>query len=154
MYYDHLYAFAFKWCANKEDAEDVTQQACIKLARGLDQFRFQSKFTSWLYRLVINCAKDWQKSQARHKHSSDIQESVLDASVDASSTDNSIFLQQLLARLNHFPEGMKETFILVHGEGLTHGEAAVILNVKESTVSWRLHDIRKKLQPLLGGATL
>jgi RNA polymerase sigma factor (sigma-70 family) len=56
LYYDHLYTFAYKWCANREDAEDIAQQACIKLARGLDQFRFESQFTTWLYRLVLDKA--------------------------------------------------------------------------------------------------
>lgn len=162
LYYDHLYTFAYKWCANREDAEDIAQQACIKLARGLDQFRFESQFTTWLYRLVINCAKDWQKSQARHQQTSDIDiddcshENLHESHAVGSDTqpDNTIFLQQLLSRLDHFADGMKETFMLVHAEGFTHSEAAIILNVKESTISWRLHDIRKKLQPLLGGETL
>jgi RNA polymerase sigma-70 factor (ECF subfamily) len=168
MYYERMYAFAYKWCANREDAEDVAQQACIKLARGLDQFRFESKFTSWLYRLVINCAKDWQKSQARHQQASakDVSAAHINAAgiddylhenhavTSDTRPDNAIFLQQLLSRLDHFADGMKETFMLVHAEGFTHGEAAIILNVKESTVSWRLHDIRKRLQPLLGGEAL
>ena len=63
-HYDAMYRMAFKWCGNKEDAEDITQNACIKLARSIDTFRFQSAFLSWLYRLVINTAKDWAKARA------------------------------------------------------------------------------------------
>lgn len=151
--YDTLYRFAFKWCGNKADAEDVAQQACIKLARSIAQFRFESQFSSWLYRLVINCAKDWQKSQARHESKytelvegidEDI-ENALSTSVE-NKAENIIYLQQVLGLLGNMAEGFKETALLVHAEGLSHAEAADILGVKESTISWRLHEMRKQLQ--------
>lgn len=151
--YDTLYRFAFKWCGNKADAEDVAQQACIKLARSISQFRFESQFTSWLYRLVINCAKDWQKSQARHEseHHEIVEES--DDGLENHSlhsvnnhAENTIYLQQVLRLLGTMAEGFKETALLVHAEGLSHAEAAEVLGVKESTISWRLHEMRKQLQ--------
>ncbi len=64
------------------------------------------------------------------------------------TAENSIYLQQILRLLDSFADGFKETALLVHGEGLTHAEAAGILQLKESTVSWRLHEIRKQLQRL------
>ena len=65
-YYGIMFKMAFKWCGDRTAAEDITQEACMKLARGIDSFRHDSAFTSWLYRLVINTAKDWFKSQNRH----------------------------------------------------------------------------------------
>lgn len=149
--YDTLYRFAFKWCGNKADAEDVAQQACIKLARSLSQFRFESQFSSWLYRLVINCAKDWQKSQSRHETNEprvDEDENAEDHLSPGVSNpaENHIYLQQILILLGNLAEGFKETALLVHAEGLSHAEAADILGVKESTISWRLHEIRRHLQ--------
>ncbi len=148
-HYDTLFKFAFKWCGNREDAEDVAQQACIKLARGLEQFRFESSFSSWLYRLVINCAKDWQKSQTRHQQITE-EDSTSPDIIHDEQADKTILIQQLLNRLDSFSEGMKETVLLVHAEGFTHGEAATILGVKESTISWRIHEIRKQLQSIFG----
>lgn len=142
-YYDTIFRFAYKWCGNRADAEDVTQQACIKLARTLKQFRFESAFTTWLYRLVINCAKDWQRSQARHWGEHDMLEEESDQRENPAETN--IYLQQVLSILDDLAEGFKETALLVHGIGMTHAEAAQILAVKESTVSWRLHEIRKQL---------
>jgi RNA polymerase sigma-70 factor, ECF subfamily len=150
--YDTLYRFAYKWCGNKADAEDVAQQACIKLARSITQFRFESKFSSWLYRLVINCAKDWQKSQMRHESShqgfvEDADENLENHSFTVDNkAENTIYLQQILGLLGNMAEGFKETALLVHAEGLNHAEAAEILGVKESTISWRLHEMRKQLQ--------
>ncbi len=68
LYYDTIYRIAWKWCAHRANAQDIAQQACIKLAGSLGQFRFQAAFSSWLYQLVINCARDWQRAQQRHEH--------------------------------------------------------------------------------------
>ena len=51
-------------------------------------------------------------------------------------------------------DGFKETALLVHAEGLSHAEAAEVLGVKESTISWRLHEMRKQLQVLGLSSTL
>lgn len=147
MHYDTLFKFAWKWCGTREDAEDVTQQACLKLARTIGQFRFEAAFTSWLYRLVVNCARDWSKSQRRHAAGRD-DERPLAAEPAGADAEDGILLGQVLEALDAFPDGVKETVLLVHAEGLTHGEAAVVLGVKESTVSWRLHEARKKLRLL------
>lgn len=148
-YYDQIFRFAFRWCGNRADAEDITQLACIKLAQSLGQFRFESAFSSWLYRLVINCAKDWHRSQQRHQH--DDLERLENETRHDQRAETGIYLQQILQWLDSLAEGFKETALLVHAEGLTHAEAATVLNIKESTVSWRLHEIRKQLQYLQQG---
>ena len=143
-YYDLIFRFAYRWCGNRSDAEDITQDACFKLARTINQFRFESTFTTWLYRLVINCAKDWYKSQKRHNSNGIALKDSGNSCEDAAEI--SIYLRQVLQHLDSLAEGFKETALLVHAEGLSHAQAALILNVKESTVSWRLHEIRKHLQ--------
>ena len=143
-HYDTLYRFAYKWCGTRVDAEDVTQQACIKLAKAIGQYRFESAFTSWLYRLVVNCARDWARAQGRH--AGEPLEALAEPEQPASASDgveHQAFLWQLLHQLERLPEGIKETLLLVHAEGLSHREAAEVLEVKESTVSWRLHEFRK-----------
>ena len=62
---------------------------------------------------------------------------------ESTSVEHLVYLRQLLHKLEGLPEGIKETLLLVHGEGLTHSEAARVLQVKDSTVSWRLHEFRK-----------
>lgn len=142
-YYDLLFRFAYKWCGKRADAEDITQQACIKLARSLGQFRFESAFSSWLYPLVINCARDWFKAQSRHQ--GDEPGELNEAVVSDSGAEAGIYLRQVLQLLEQMADGFKETALLVYAEGLSHAEAAKILAVKESTVSWRLHEIRRQL---------
>ena len=151
-HYDTMFRFAWHWCGNRADAEDIVQQACLKLARSIDQFRFESAFQSWLYRLVINCAKDWHKSQSRHQ--SPESATTTENAADHHQPDNQIFLQQLLRYLDTLADGMKETALLVHALGCSHGETATILGVKESTISWRIHEIRKQLQSRFGQEAL
>src|SRR5690348_6471697 len=141
LHYDTIYRFAWKWCGHRTDAEDIAQQACIKLAQSLRQFRFQAAFTSWLYRLVVSCAQDWQRAQQRHRHD----ELPEDAPGPDARTEDAIHLNQLLAQLDDIGEGMRETALLVHAEGLSHAEAGEILGVSESTISWRIHTMRKQM---------
>jgi len=150
-HYDTIYRIAWKWCGHRANAEDIAQLACIKLAGSLAQFRFQAAFASWLYQLVINCARDWQRTQQRHEHDAMPEQ---EPTADAACTEDFIYLAQLLEQLDELGEGMKETALLVHAEGLSHAEAGRILGVCESTISWRVHAIRKhmnKREPLMSG---
>ncbi len=141
-HYDVMYRMAYKWCGNKEDAEDITQNACVKLARSIETFRFQSAFLSWLYRLVINTAKDWAK--ARPPQATD---QAIDADrAEAPVAEDRVYAGQVMAYVRTMPEREQVALFLVFSEGLTHREAAVVMDCKESTVSWYIHEARKKLQ--------
>jgi len=142
LYYDTIFRFAWKWCRHRANAEDVAQLACIKLASSIAQYRFQAAFSSWVYRLVISCAQDWQRSQQRHAHDElgDTEHPFEDA-----SAEDQIYLVQLLTELEDLGEGMKETALLVHAEGMSHAEAGAVLGVSESTISWRIHVIRRHM---------
>ena len=144
--YDTIYRFALKWCGAVPDAEDIAQQACIKLAQGIRQFRGDSAFTTWLYRLVINCAKDWQRSQDKHPPHNDEQPAQQQASMNPG--EHQIYLRQVILGVAQMGEGFKETLLLVFAEGLNHKEAADVLGIKESTVSWRIHQMRKHMNLL------
>jgi RNA polymerase sigma-70 factor, ECF subfamily len=142
LHYDTIYRFAWKWCGHAANAEDIAQLACMKLAGSLAQYRFQAAFTSWLYRLVISCAQDWQRTQQRHEHDQLPDEQAM---AESAGSEDEIYLLQVLAQLAALGEGMKETALLVHAEGMSHAEAGAILGVSESTISWRVHTMRKHM---------
>ena len=142
LHYDTIHRFAWKWCGHAANADDIAQLACMKLANSLAQYRHQAAFTSWLYRLVISCAHDWQRSQQRHEHAELPEQEPVS---DAGTPEESIYLMQVLGQLEGLGEGMKETALLVHAEGMSHAEAGAILGVSESTISWRVHTIRKQM---------
>ncbi|WP_096085468.1 RNA polymerase sigma factor [Agaribacterium haliotis] len=143
LVYELIYGFALKLLGKVEDAEDLTQQACIKLAKVIRQFRFEAAFTTWLYRLVYNLSLDWRRSQKRHQ-AEPLGE--YEPPKTSGQGEAQLELERVLALVSTMGKGMKETLILVYAEGCTHKQAADILAVKESTVSWRLHEIRKRLK--------
>ncbi len=146
-YYEVMFKMAYKWCGNRRDAEDITQEACMKLARGIGSYKGGSKFTSWLYVLVINTAKDWYKSQNRHPEGTELLESIV---ADSDNAEEKLYTRQVLNEVNKLPEAEKESLLLVMGQGLSHKEAADLSGVKESTISWRIHEARKKLEAIFG----
>lgn len=143
--YNRIYRFSYRWCGNVADAEDITQIACIKLAKSIGQFRGDSTFSTWLYRLVINCAKDWQKSQTRHIGETELTD---DMAAQQAGNEATVLLNQVLKQIDAMGDGFKESALLVLAEGFSHKEAATLLGVQEGTVSWRIHEMRKRLAVL------
>ena len=141
--YGMMFRVAYKWCGNRADAEDVTQDAAIKLARAIGGFRGDSAFASWLYRLVVNAAIDWQRTNKRYVELPDPESGHV--GTVANSADKGMEVQEELARVLALPEKEKTALLLVFSEGMSHAEAAVVMECKESTVSWYIHEARKKL---------
>jgi len=146
-YYDVIYRIAYHWCRDRNNAQDITQLVCLKLAQSINSFNFKSSFSTWLYPLVINHAKDFYKSPKQHnvrEQQHENLEAAAGASPDQSS--NKLYAQQILEHIGTLQEDLKETLILIYGSGLNHREAAEKLQVKESTISWRVHEARKILK--------
>jgi RNA polymerase sigma-70 factor (ECF subfamily) len=147
--YALIFRIAMQWSGVRADAEDIAQQACIKLARSIGQFRFRSAFHTWLYRLVINCARDWQRSQARHQqdrvNGDDAGPLIESRAAVNDDPEAHCHLADLMERVARLGDGFREALLLVVGEGCSHREAAEILGVGEGTISWRIHKVREEL---------
>lgn len=62
-YKDYAYTIAFRVLANREDAEEVTQDAFVKVYKGVANFQANSKFSTWLYRIVLNTAISYKRKK-------------------------------------------------------------------------------------------
>ena len=152
-YYDTIFRFAMKYTAERSDAEDITHQVCIKLGQSIQSFRFESEFSTWLYTLVLNGARDWSRKNKRLSLQNHVELTEEDLAANSeehrtspnSDAENLIQLRQVLERVAEYGNEFLETLELVSGEGMSHAEAASLLAVKESTISWRIHEIRKRL---------
>jgi len=147
-HYDTAYRFAFRFTRSAEDAEDIAQDVCLGLARKLNTFHGKSRFTTWLYTVVVNACRDHARKQ---KSSQTLQANYavfreLDAADQRHDAERTDWLNQAVASLE--PK-LRETAILVLAEDLSHADAAGALGCAESTVSWRMHEIRKKLKRLV-----
>lgn len=145
-HYDTIYRFAYRWCGDQINAQDITQQSCLKLANSISQFEFKSSFSSWLYRLVVNCAKDFYKSPKQHNQREEQIDDLEQYQSKNEQHEQRLYSQQILEHINTLQDDLKDTLILVFGKGLTHLQAAEQLDIKESTVSWRIHEARKRLK--------
>jgi len=152
-----MYRTAYRFTGAREDAEDVAQEVCVKLARAIASYRGGSSFRTWLYRVVVNAAKDHiRKHSSKRKHEEEyIREQLVmgnpgpTGAGEAESDGSGISADSLLNEIKRMPEKYRDALLLVHSEGLTHREAGEVLGCAESTVSWRVHEGKKRLKALL-----
>jgi RNA polymerase sigma-70 factor (ECF subfamily) len=147
-HYDTIYRIAYRYLGSAADAEDIAQDVCIALANKLGQFKGRSKFTTWLYTVVINACRDFSR---RRKSSQGLMERygvqrAMDEADQADDEKRAAWLQEALAGLE---PNLRETVLLVVGEEMSHAEAAEVLGCAESTVSWRMHTVKKLLRARL-----
>ncbi|RYE60399.1 MAG: RNA polymerase sigma factor [Oxalobacteraceae bacterium] len=147
-HYHFIYKTAFRWLGHKSDAEDVTQSVCMRLANSIGQFNGRSKFTSWLYRVTLNSVRDLQRSHKRLSKQVDAVSVVTREEIDADQEDQ-MRVNDIWRIVRQLPEKQRDAVMLVFGEQLSQAEAAVIMECKEVTVSWHIHNARKSLKDLL-----
>jgi RNA polymerase sigma-70 factor, ECF subfamily len=150
-YYQFVYSLSYKWCRIKEDAEEITQEVFMKLSRKLNTFNHNSSFRTWLYRITINTAKDYsRKNCAKRTLESAFAEEQSNENAGTSSPE-SVEVNRVYDALDRLPAKQKAAMMLVFTEGLSHKAAAEILNCSETTVSWRIHQGRKRLNKIYSG---
>lgn len=143
-HYGLIYRVGARMLGDGAEAEDLAQDVCVGLVTRLASYGGQSRFTTWLYRVVVNAARDAMRRNAtRRRNEQEFVEQDGLGHRQSGSGEDSIWLQQVLGRLS---EELRSTVILVLAEGLRHAEAGKILGVSEATVSWRLHQARKQLR--------
>lgn len=148
-YYSIVYRYAFRWTKVKEDAEDVTQEVFIKVARNLHTFNKKSLFSTWLYRITANCATDFERKNRKwHEHET-IDSKEKDLVFANPGPQAQGFHKEILNAVNRLPAKLKESMLLVYAEGMTHKEVAQIQGCAETTVSWRIFQAKRKLKKVL-----
>jgi RNA polymerase sigma-70 factor (ECF subfamily) len=147
-HYSCVYGLSYRWCRVREEAEEITQEVFIKLTRKLGSFNRKSSFKTWLYRIAINTAKDFsRKNAARRSREAAFADDQF--CVNENTPSDEIQIQEIYNALDKLPHKQRAAVVLVLAEGLSHKEAASVLKCSEGTVSWRIHQARKKLKQLV-----
>lgn len=156
-----LYRGAYRFLGNQADAEDAVQDALLAAYTHLDQFRGQSKMSTWLSAIVHNSARMQMRSRLRHVHVSldepngEAQEhSFSERLADCRpSPEDGCRNTELSSRLtycqNQLTPVLRKAFQLRHVDGLSIRETARILGVPHGTVKARSARARKKLSQLM-----
>lgn len=127
---ERFYRLAYRYVQNKETAEDVVQDAFLRLWENPSSWRpdRSSKFTTWFYRIVVNLCLDWQKK----KRPLPLDEAVplVDERESADEMMIRIQEQKLLEReIAALPDRQRTALNLCFDEGLTNQEAAEVMGV-------------------------
>ncbi len=146
-HYDRVYGLAYRLCGDRADAQDMAQDICAALPAKLRNWRGEARFTTWLYRVVMNAAHDQRRRQAtRSKAASGWGDWEIarqdEIGVQAAALD------WLTLTLRRLPVELRDTVALVLGEEMTQAEAASVLGLSEGTVAWRMSEVKKRLRAI------
>jgi len=162
--YQHKVAnLVSRYVKNHSDVPDIVQEAFIKAYRALPNFRGDSAFYTWLYRIAVNCAKNQLVSSGRKPPGSDIE--IEDAEVydsgdalrENASPEKLLLTQEIkkviFSTIEQLPEDLRTAINLRELEGLSYEEIATIMECPVGTVRSRIFRARdavdKKIRPLL-----
>ncbi len=152
-----------RYVRDQAEVLDVTQEAFIKAYRALSNFRGDSAFYTWLYRIAINTAKNYLAAQARRPPGDDIEADTaeqmdLGGRLKETGTPERMALQREIAQtiqaaLDELPDDLRTAIMLRELEGLTYEEIAQAMDCPIGTVRSRIFRAREaidvKLKPLM-----
>ena len=144
------YGLALRLTGDEEDARDVVQDAYLRAYRGLDQFRGDARFSTWLYRIVANCASTHTGRRRRHRH----EELPDESKIAETRSDHDPVLQgemgelraEVDAAIRALPPRLRAVVVLRDIYDLPHDEIADELGISVSAAKVRLHRARRQLR--------
>lgn len=154
-YEKNVYNIALRMTGNPEDASDMTQEAFIKAYNSISNFRGDSKFSVWLYRIVSNVCLDFLRSRSRRPTVSlsveddEGEETELEVADESEAPET--MLERSLTRdsvrrgLQTLPSDYRQILLLREIQGMSYEEIAETLSLEAGTVKSRIFRARKKL---------
>jgi RNA polymerase sigma-70 factor (ECF subfamily) len=150
--YRPVYTLAYRLVGDRQDAEDVCQEAYLRVFRALGTFRGDARFETWLYRIVTNAALSFLRRKGRFGDLRSEPVEPAEPSLDLPLADRTVDRDALESALQELPVGMRAVVVLKDVYGLSHQEIAEELGASEGAVKVRLHRARKRLKDRLVGA--
>lgn len=162
--YQHKIAgLVSRFIKDTDEVQDVTQEAFIKAYKALGNFRGDSQFYTWLYRIAINTAKNYLVARNRRPPGTDIDVSDAvhfegqTALKDNASPERNLMTEQLQDVVNssirQLPEDLRSALTLREFDGLSYEEIADVMNCPVGTVRSRIFRAReaidKEIKPML-----
>lgn len=164
-YYDRIFARVSQLLKNREDAEEVTQDAFIRAHRGLDKFRGDASFSTWLYQIATNLAHNryWYWFRRKRDQSISLDQPLSDEGdltlenvlpCASESPAEATVTQELVQRVSEcmldLNEKHREVLILRNVKNLSYDEIAQQLGISVGTVKSRIARARESLRELMG----
>lgn len=146
-HYPRILALGWRLTGSRPEAEDLAQDICAALGAKLAHWRPEARFTTWLYRVIVNAAHDRRRrAQSYARATEGWGDWEIARQAEASETREALdWLQSAMAGLS--PD-LRDTVALVLGEDLTQAQAAEVLGLSDGTVAWRMSEVKKHLRKL------
>lgn len=165
-YQHRILGLVVRFVHDPHEAQDVTQEAFIKAYRALANFRGDSAFYTWLYRIAINTAKNYLVSRNRRPPSSDVDSSDAEFYDGDHGLKDMASPERLMLRdeidetvqqsIKQLPEDLRRALTLREFDGLSYEDIATVMQCPVGTVRSRIFRAReavdKALRPLLQDA--
>ena len=143
-----ILALAHNMVGDREEAQDIYQEALLAAFRGLPRFRLESDFFTWLYRIAVNEALKWRKRRKRRKRRRETQWPEEEWQVD--NPEKKILNAELGARIMESLDGLspqeRMAFALCHDQGYKLGQAALYMDCSVGSVKSYLFRARNKMK--------
>lgn len=133
-----------KWCRPPLESEDVTQNALIKIAKNIKQYRFESKFSTWVYSLSYNVFLDEYRKNARRNKI--LEQNTSPANSEEKLDDNNENIEILYEVIPKLSEEHQQILIMIDVEEYSYKDASQMLNIEVGTVRSRLSRARIALK--------
>ena len=148
-----VYNLAFRMMGNREEAEDVAQDAFLSAFRAFDRFRGESRVTTWLYRITMNAAlmrlRKTKKARTLEQTGVEDMEVVDWAASPEREAQNTELREKLFEGLDRLESDLKAAVVLRDVQGLSNSEAAETLDISVPALKSRLHRARVLLRKFL-----
>lgn len=162
-YEKQVYNFAYRLTNNYDDANDIAQDAFLRVYNAIGSFRGDASFTTWLFRITTNVFLDDRKRARAHPHSSldeylELDESAVARQIEdpgptpeeiTEEAERNKILQNAIGNL---PEYQRSMVVMYHAQQKSYEEIAEIMDLPIGTVKSRLNRARlalkEKLSPL------
>lgn len=142
-YKNAMYTLAYRMTGNFQDANEVLQDAFLRVFRALPKFRKESTLGAWIKVIVVRAALTKVKKKFQFES---LEETTLHTHVE---WEHPIDIDYLEKAIQSLPEGYRTVFLLIEVEGYKHREVAEMLNISEGTSKSQLFHAKKHLQKML-----
>jgi len=131
---DKVLSLSYRVLGDWHRAEDVTQETFLRIYRAAKHYKPKAKFTTWLYRIVINLCFDEQRKRAKVTVPLEDADPAVLAESDCNTTDRKEVVESVKTAVNELPERQRIAVILHRYDGLSHAEIGEVTGWTKSAV--------------------
>lgn len=141
-YSERIFKLLYSYVYNEEDAIDLMHDVFIRAYKHLDKFDIKRTFSSWIYKIAINCAKNHRYKVRKTDVMIEREEQRLTQLEGVKTPEDYIIdnelTQEFSLAIDTLTDKFREVFLLRFGQQLQYSDIAKILNISERTAKWRM----------------